>query len=321
MSRGTYIFFIYSLGKGLVARALPGWDTALNHHPAFIAFPHRASGLPPYSLRWLRSGAGTDSIHRVALWLLWLGTIAATFAIVTGLRAAGKAPSGVGNPSPYPQGADAHQLLSRRGTFGSGGLAGTRSIYWAKVALLGGMLMLSGFMVLGTDRGAEMVGRYGFGVNGSIEKGARAAGGPTASVASLRYVGSKSCQPCHASIYARWKQTPMANVVRDPVHIRTPYSRISPIRPRSSTLQKTRLLTSTAASGSKITLPRWATSTTPCRGNGTSRIASGCPTLVKEDWVGSILSSETANVPTGPTCNGCHSVNYNIQRSPLRNGT
>jgi hypothetical protein len=30
------------------------------------------------------------------------------------------------------------------------------------------------------------------------------------------FVGSASCQRCHAPIYDRWKQTRMANVVRDP---------------------------------------------------------------------------------------------------------
>ncbi len=34
--------------------------------------------------------------------------------------------------------------------------------------------------------------------------------------ASAHYVGSSACAKCHADIYARWKQTPMANVVRDP---------------------------------------------------------------------------------------------------------
>jgi len=30
------------------------------------------------------------------------------------------------------------------------------------------------------------------------------------------YVGSVVCKSCQAEIYARWKKTPMANVVRDP---------------------------------------------------------------------------------------------------------
>jgi hypothetical protein len=33
---------------------------------------------------------------------------------------------------------------------------------------------------------------------------------------SAHYVGSASCQKCHAQIYERWRKTPMANVVRDP---------------------------------------------------------------------------------------------------------
>src|SRR4029077_15707902 len=33
---------------------------------------------------------------------------------------------------------------------------------------------------------------------------------------SVRYVGSQSCEKCHAQIYEHWRKTPMANVVRDP---------------------------------------------------------------------------------------------------------
>src|SRR3954467_13897690 len=33
---------------------------------------------------------------------------------------------------------------------------------------------------------------------------------------AAQHVGSKACERCHSSIYARWKITPMANVVRDP---------------------------------------------------------------------------------------------------------
>lgn len=33
---------------------------------------------------------------------------------------------------------------------------------------------------------------------------------------SAHYVGSQSCQKCHAAIYEHWRKTPMANVVRDP---------------------------------------------------------------------------------------------------------
>jgi uncharacterized membrane protein len=157
-----------------------------------------------------------DSVHRAAMWLLWLGTIAATFAVVTGLEAASKVPSGVGNLL------HTHKelmLISYAISLGLSVLAmfaGRQSFYW-RVVLLGGLLVLSFSMVLGTDRGAEMVGRYGFGVNGSIRR-ARALRKEVSTTTTIRlqYVGSKSCKPCHESIYARWKQTPMANVVRNP---------------------------------------------------------------------------------------------------------
>ena len=38
----------------------------------------------------------------------------------------------------------------------------------------------------------------------------------SAFLASAHYTGSESCEKCHREIYARWKKTPMANVVRDP---------------------------------------------------------------------------------------------------------
>src|SRR3984885_15537021 len=34
--------------------------------------------------------------------------------------------------------------------------------------------------------------------------------------ATARYVGSQTCERCHAAQYSGWKQTRMANVVRDP---------------------------------------------------------------------------------------------------------
>jgi mono/diheme cytochrome c family protein len=33
---------------------------------------------------------------------------------------------------------------------------------------------------------------------------------------TAQYMGSAACERCHSSIYGRWKNTPMANVVRDP---------------------------------------------------------------------------------------------------------
>src|SRR3954470_20906001 len=45
---------------------------------------------------------------------------------------------------------------------------------------------------------------------------ARLPGTAAASVPRANYVGSATCQRCHADIYARWSKTRMANVVTDP---------------------------------------------------------------------------------------------------------
>ena len=39
---------------------------------------------------------------------------------------------------------------------------------------------------------------------------------PAPIATGAHYVGSAACESCHKEVYARWKQTRMANVVRDP---------------------------------------------------------------------------------------------------------
>ena len=41
-------------------------------------------------------------------------------------------------------------------------------------------------------------------------------GNASATAAATRYVGSEACKKCHLNVYNGWKQTRMANVVRDP---------------------------------------------------------------------------------------------------------
>lgn len=312
MPPGTYIFSIYSLGKGLIARILPGWNTALNHHSAFVHFPIAfwlAALLFEVVALWRRS----DSIHRAAVWLLWLGTIAATFAVVTGLDAAGKVPSGVGNLL------HTHKelmLISYAIALGLSVLATfprRRSIYW-RAALAGGLLALSVFMILGTDRGAEMVGRYGFGVNGSIRKApASLAGTPSTYASSLKYVGSKSCQPCHASIYARWKRTPMANVVRDPR--KHPDAVLADFSnpPSFVNFAKDQIAFVYGSIWKQNYFTKVGNEYYPLPGKWDIKNRKWVPYLTKEDWWVQYYPPNDSERPTGPTCNGCHSVNYNIQ--------
>src|SRR3954462_1523536 len=39
---------------------------------------------------------------------------------------------------------------------------------------------------------------------------------PAAPITGAAFVGSASCERCHAALYQRWSQTRMANVVTDP---------------------------------------------------------------------------------------------------------
>ena len=315
MSPGTYIFSIYSLGKGFVARILPGWESALNHHTAFVHFPIAlwvASLLFEMVAVWRRS----DSIHRAALWLLWLGTLSATFTVATGLRAASAVPSGIGNLL------QTHKELMLFSYFLALGLSALAfftvrfSSYRLRIVMLAGLLVLSFFMVLGTDRGAEMVGRYGFGVNGSIRRDpVPPVAGPAASVANLQYVGSKSCKPCHQSIYARWKRTPMANVVRDPR--KHPDAILADFSnpPAFINFTKDQVAFVYGSIWKQNYFTKVGDEYYPLPGKWDIKNHKWVPYLVKkgEDWWAQYYPPHNRDHPTGPTCNGCHSVNYNIQ--------
>ena len=131
---------------------------------------------------------------------------------------------------------------------------------------------------------------------------------------SAHYVGSQACEKCHAEIYARWKKTPMANVVRDP---RTHPDAIIPDLATNNvskftvdqvafvygTLWKQRYFTKVG--DDYFPLPvQWDVR------NRTWR-----PYLVPAngDWWAAVYPPDNMKRPTGPLCDGCHSVDYNIQ--------
>jgi predicted CXXCH cytochrome family protein len=131
---------------------------------------------------------------------------------------------------------------------------------------------------------------------------------------SAHYVGSQACHKCHRDIYDRWKKTPMANVVRDP------RDHPDAIIPDLSTNTIARFTQDQVAFvyGSKwkqryftkigddyYPLPvQWDV------GNKTWR-----PYHVPDtgaDWWTAYYPSNNMQRPTGATCDGCHSVSYDI---------
>jgi predicted CXXCH cytochrome family protein len=139
-------------------------------------------------------------------------------------------------------------------------------------------------------------------------------GGQQAAVASAHYVGSRACQKCHAEIYAGWKKTPMANVVRDP---REYPEAIIPD-----------LATNTVAKFSKdqiafvygsVWKQRYFTKVGddyfPLSAQWDVVHKKWLPYFVKPgtDWWAPFYPPDNMQRPTGPTCDGCHSVGYDIK--------
>ena len=131
--------------------------------------------------------------------------------------------------------------------------------------------------------------------------------------ASAHYTGSQACEKCHAQIYSRWKKTPMANVVRDPRQYpdaiipnlsTNPFARFTKDRVALvyGSIWKQRYFTKIGED--LFPLPaQWDI------GNRVWRqyfVPNGA------DWWAKLYPPDNMKRPTGPTCDGCHSVDYNI---------
>jgi predicted CXXCH cytochrome family protein len=134
-------------------------------------------------------------------------------------------------------------------------------------------------------------------------------------MASAHYVGSAACQKCHAELYERWKQTPMANVVRDP---REHPEAIIPNLATNNVSPKFTKDQIAFVYGS-IWKQRYFTKIgndyfpEPAQWDITNKAWK--PYFVPKggDWWEPFYPPDNRKRPTGPTCDGCHSVDYNIQ--------
>ncbi len=134
-------------------------------------------------------------------------------------------------------------------------------------------------------------------------------------VTAAQYVGSQACERCHTAIYERWKRTPMANVVRDPREhpdAIIPDLRTNKVAPFTldqvafvyGSKWKQRYFTSVG--DDYFPLPaQWDV------GNKTWRPYHVADTGT--DWWAAYYPAGNLERPTGPPCDGCHSVNYDIR--------
>jgi predicted CXXCH cytochrome family protein len=136
-----------------------------------------------------------------------------------------------------------------------------------------------------------------------------------ATSATRTYVGSQSCQRCHASTYERWAKTRMANVVVDP---RQHPEAVIPDLTKQDPLLTFKLSDIAFVYGSRWK-QRYFTKVgddyypLPAQWDVTNRIWRAYFVQPNTDWWAPHYPPDNKQRPTGPLCDGCHSVNYDIK--------
>jgi predicted CXXCH cytochrome family protein len=142
-----------------------------------------------------------------------------------------------------------------------------------------------------------------------------AAGAPTI---QARYVGSLACQRCHADTYERWSHTRMANVVTDP---KVNPSVVIPDFSKPDPLVTFKLSDVALVYGTKWKQRYFIRKgddyyAAPAQWDILNKVWRAYFVAPNTDWWVShypAQQGDNTGRPTGPLCDGCHSVNYNVQ--------
>ena len=130
---------------------------------------------------------------------------------------------------------------------------------------------------------------------------------------SAHYVGSRACQKCHAEIYERWRKTPMANVVRDPREF--PDAIIPDLRTNNVarfTKEDVALVYGSIWKQRYFTKKGDDYFPEPAQWDVTHQVWRPYFVAKGTDWWAELYPPDNMQRPTGPTCDGCHSVNYDV---------
>src|SRR6476660_1354486 len=128
------------------------------------------------------------------------------------------------------------------------------------------------------------------------------------------YVGSASCSICHTATYNRWRNTRMANVVRDP---KEHPEAIIPDLSKPDPLLTFKKEDIAFVYGSKWK-QRYFTKIgsdyfpLPAQWDVTHKIWRAYMVQPNTDWWVTQYPADNMKRPTGPLCDGCHSVNYDV---------
>ena len=131
------------------------------------------------------------------------------------------------------------------------------------------------------------------------------------------YIGSVACKTCHPQIYERWRKTRMANVVRDPKEhpeaILPDLSKPDPL----VTFKKEDIAFVYGSKWKQRYFKKAGNDYFPLPAQWDVTHQVWRPYFVKDDWWAEHYSPDNAQRPTGPLCDGCHSVNYNIETNAV----
>jgi len=143
------------------------------------------------------------------------------------------------------------------------------------------------------------------------------AGQQASAVLAAHYVGSKACQSCHQDIYARWQKTAMANVLRDPkVHPDAIAADPATAPPELKFAKEDVAF----VYGSKWKQRYWKKSGDTyvpllAQWNFETKKWSKYHVAETGDWWAKHYpdpAGDNSARPTAPLCDGCHSVDFNI---------
>ena len=140
-----------------------------------------------------------------------------------------------------------------------------------------------------------------------------------AAVNGAHYVGSKACQSCHQETYARWSRTAMAHVVRDPkVHPDAIIAADPATAPADIVKFTKEDIAFTYGSRWKQRYFKKSGDTyvpLPAQWNFETKKWSKYHVADTGDWWAVHYpdpAGDNSARPTAPLCDGCHSVNFNI---------
>ncbi len=134
---------------------------------------------------------------------------------------------------------------------------------------------------------------------------------------TAQFVGSASCRSCHTDIYDRWKSTLMANVVRDPKE--HPDAIIPDLSKPNPLVKFTRddVAFTYGAKWKQRYFKKVDGDYYPYPAQWDVIHKQWKPYTVKDDWWVKHYPGDNFTRPTSALCDGCHSVNYDIEKKTV----